>query len=104
MTKATARDTREAVQIFFLDKMPQGLDLLPIASRQCADTPSARKYKTHIATSLSTEKLFANEPQAANETTIPVYGKKRIPQQSLKFLGPNLGTNHSENLSFCTIS
>ena len=57
-----------------------------------------------MAPSLSREKLAANEPHATKETTIPVYGKKRIPTPSLKFLEPNFGTNHSENLSFCTIS
>jgi hypothetical protein len=54
-----------------------------------------------MATSLSTEEFATSEPQAAKDITIPVYGKKRIPQQSLKFLGPNFGINHSENLSLC---
>ncbi|KAG2480293.1 MAG: hypothetical protein NPMRth3_520008 [Nitrosopumilales archaeon] len=32
-----------------------------------------------------------------------VYGKNRIPTLILKFREPNLGTNHSESLSVCTI-
>lgn len=101
MVQAVNKETKEAIKIFFFDKIPHGLVLLPIASRQCADIPRARKYRTHIATSLSVEKLVANEPHAAKEITMPVYGKKRIPQHSLKFLGPNFGTNHSEYLSLC---
>lgn len=101
MKHAINKDAIEATKIFFFDKIPQGLTLLPSASRQCAETPSARKYRIHIATSLSTEKLVASEPQDTKETTIPVYGKKSMPQQSLKFLGPNFGTNHSEYLSLC---
>lgn len=101
MTHATVRDDKDTVKIFFFDKNPQGLFLLPNASRQWADTPRARKYRRHNAPSRSKEKLVANEPQAAKDTTIPVYGKKRIPQHSLKFLGPNFGTNHSEYLSLC---
>jgi hypothetical protein len=104
MTQAIDKEDKETIKIFFLDKIPHGLILLPKASKQCADTPRARKYKTHIATSLSADKLVANDPHAAKETTIPVYGKKRIPQQSLKFLGPNFGTNHSEYLSLCNIT
>ena len=57
-----------------------------------------------MATSLSKVKLLASDPHAANDTTMPVYGKKSIPMPILKFLGPNLGTNHSEVLSFCNIS
>ena len=57
-----------------------------------------------MATSLSKEKLPASDPHTANETTIPVYGKKSIPMPILKFLGPNLGTNHSAVLSFCNTS
>ena len=101
MAKATDNADKETVRIFFFDRIPQGLFLLPMASKQCAETPRARKYRTHIATSLSVEKLVTKEPHAAKDTTIPVYGKKRMPQQSLKFRGPNFGTNHSENLSFC---
>lgn len=103
MTNATDKDDKETVKIFFFDKMPHGLFLLPTASRQCPDIPRARKYRRHIAKSLSVEKVVANEPHAAKETTIPVYGRKRIPQQSLKSLGPNFGINHSENLSLCNM-
>ena len=104
MTHAIDNDVKETTMIFFFDKTPHGFDLLPMASRQWADTPTARKYKTHIATSLSTEKFTTSEPQTTKDTLIPVYGKKSIPQQSLKLLGPNFGTNHSENLSICTSS
>src|SRR3990172_785189 len=101
MVKAPANESNDTVQTFFFDKFPQGLVLLPSESRQCADTPSARKYKTQMATSLSIEKPFTKEPQAAKDITIPVYGKNKIPTPSLKFLEPNFGTNHSDILSFC---
>lgn len=34
-----------------------------------------------------------------NDTTIPVYGRNKIPIDNLKFREPNFGTNHSDNLS-----
>ena len=101
MVKAPDKESNDTIQTFLFDKFPQGLVLLPSESKQCADTPSARKYKTQMATSLSNEKLLTKEPHAAKDTTIPVYGKNKIPIPSLKFLEPNFGTNHSDILSFC---
>ena len=57
-----------------------------------------------MAASLSKEKFVVNEPHAAKDTTIPVYGKNKIPTQTLNFLEPNFGTNHSDVLSFGIIS
>ena len=54
---------------------------------------------------ISLSKLNSTEraPQIVNDITIPVYGKNKIPIDNLKFLEPNFGTNHSDNLSFCII-
>lgn len=40
------------------------------------------------------------DPNAAKQVTIPVYGKNKIPTLIRNLLEPNLGTNHSEVLSF----
>ena len=90
-------------QSFLLGRFPQGFVFPPTASRQCAATPTERKYTTQIATSLSNSKYPDREPHAAKDVTIQVYGKNKIPILILKFLEPNFGTNHSESLSVCTI-
>src|SRR3989338_4250075 len=104
MANAPLNENNDVIQSFLLDKKPHGLFLLPMESRQCAATPSARKYKMPIAASRSKEKLVVNEPHAANDTTIPVYGKNNSPIPILKLFEPNFGTNHSDVLSFCMVS
>jgi len=79
MANAPANAEIAIVNNFFFDKNPHGLALLPRASRQCADIPSAKKYNKQMAPSLSNEKSTASEPHTAKETTIPVYGKNKIP-------------------------
>ncbi len=79
MANAPANAEIAIVNNFFFDKKPHGFALLPRASRQCADIPSAKKYNKQMAPSLSNEKSTASEPQVAKEITIPVYGKNKIP-------------------------
>ena len=52
-------------------------------------------------TSLSILNSTERDPHIANDITIPVYGKNKIPIDNLKFLEPNFGTNHSDSLSYC---
>ncbi len=52
-------------------------------------------------TNLSRLNSTEREPHIAKDTTIPVYGRNKIPIDNLKFLEPNFGTNHSDNLSSC---
>ena len=82
MANAPAKAEIAIVNNFFFDKKPHGLALLPSASRQWADMPSAKKYNKQIAPSLSKEKSTASDPHVAKEITIPVYGKNKIPIHS----------------------
>ena len=62
----------DANQSFECDISPQGFFLLPNASRQCADTPIAKKYSKQTDTSLSKLNSTESAPHMVKDMTIPV--------------------------------
>lgn len=97
------REIKAIIVIFFLGNIPQGFVFPPTASRKCAEIPTAKKYITQIATTLSISNEPERDPHAAKQVTMLVYGRNNIPRLILKFLDPNFGTYHSEVLSLCNV-